>query len=126
MDTLRKRMRREEGFSLIELVIALVIIGVIMAIAIPVFLGVKDRAHRSTAQANVRSAVPAIEIYALDQNGSYVGMTQMTLRLIDAGVAVSVPTATATSYCAQAASGGFTFSKNGPAAPIVRSACPTP
>ena len=62
--------REESGFTLIELLIVLVIIGILLAIAVPSYLGFKDRANKTAAQANVRSAVPAVEAYYAD-NGDY-------------------------------------------------------
>ena len=71
---LQKRLAKEEsGFTLIELLIVLVIIGILLAIAVPSYLGFKDRAYKSAAQANVRSAVPAVEAYYAD-NGNYTNM----------------------------------------------------
>ena len=84
---LQKRLRSEEsGFTLIELLIVLVIIGILLAIAVPSYLGFKDRANKSAAQANVRSAVPAVEAFYAD-HGTYVGMTLAKLTAsYDAGV----------------------------------------
>ena len=72
---LHMRLRNEEsGFTLIELLIVLVIIGVLLAIAVPSYLGFKKRAEKSAAQSNVRAAIPAMEAYYSD-NGTYVGPT---------------------------------------------------
>ena len=68
---LKRRLAREEsGFTLIELLVVLLIIGILLAVAVPSYLGFKDRANRGAAQANVRSAVPAVEAYYADR-GNY-------------------------------------------------------
>ena len=122
---LQRRFAREEsGFTLIELLTVLVIIGILLAIAVPSYLGFKDRANRGAAQANVRSAVPAIETYFAD-NGTYAGMEVAgALKAIDAGVKVTVVgTPTTSSYCVSNTRGTFTAYKNGPAGDITSTAC---
>lgn len=126
MTKLQKRLAKEEsGFTLIELLIVLVIIGVLLAIAVPSYLGFKDRANKSAAQANVRSAIPAVEAWYAD-HGSYSGMTPALLRAsYDAGLKVSVQAATATGYCVYNTQGGsFVYKKAGPSQNIVAGACP--
>jgi type IV pilus assembly protein PilA len=128
---LRRRLAREEsGFTLIELLIVLVIIGILLAVAVPSYLGFKDRAKQRAAQANVRTAVPAVEAYFAD-TGHYTNMTLTSgdapdtggLTGIDAGVSITVVSAGASTYCISDTQGSFTYYKNGPAGDITTVAC---
>ena len=77
MTKLRQRLGSEQGFTLIELLVVIVIIGILLAIAVPSYLGFKDRADTRAAQSNVRAAVPAVEAYYSDC-GTYANETAAT------------------------------------------------
>jgi len=112
-------LRREDGFTLIELLIVLVILGILLGIAVPAYLGFKDRAANRSAQADIRAAIPSAEAY-YESNNHYTGMTHAGLKAIDAGLsgAVTVVSAdtTTSGYCLSATIGGKSWAVKGPGA----------
>jgi type IV pilus assembly protein PilA len=64
---INKRLRDEEGFTLIELMVVVLIIAILIAIAIPTFLGARRRAQDRQAQSNLRNALTAEKTYYSDK-----------------------------------------------------------
>jgi type IV pilus assembly protein PilA len=118
------RSRNEGGFTLIELLVVIIIIGILLAIAIPSYMKFRDRANKSAAQANVRSSIPAVEAYFADNN-TYAGATLAYLQTTyDEGVKnIVIQSASLTTYCVQSTVGAETFKKAGPGADILSGAC---
>jgi type IV pilus assembly protein PilA len=122
ISTLRQRLRNDEGgFTLIELLVVIIIIGILLAIAIPSYLGFRDRAQKSAAQSNIRAIVPAIEAYYSD-NGTYL---TMTVPLLKSGYDQSINTAkytledlAASAYCVKTTEGSYTAWKSGPSGAV--------
>ena len=83
LNELRVSARGESGFTLVEVLVVMVIIGLLAAIAIPAFFNQRNKANDASAKEAVRTAQTAIETYATDNGGSYAGATVADLRAVE-------------------------------------------
>jgi type IV pilus assembly protein PilA len=83
---LRERIGQENGFTLIELLVVILIIGILAAIALPAFLGQRQKAQDAEAKTASRTAATAMKAFYTD-NQTYVGASVAELRKIEPSLA---------------------------------------
>lgn len=72
-----RKLKSKKGFTLIELMVVIVIIGILVAIALPNFISAQDRAKISSVKANLHTVQTMLETYSVDWSGQYPPNTAM-------------------------------------------------
>jgi len=81
-----KRMRNQKGFTLIELMIVVAIIGILTAIAFPLYANIQARARVAKAQADARTLASAVVVYSAHTGGLPAALTDLTSAVTVNGV----------------------------------------
>jgi type IV pilus assembly protein PilA len=100
-----KAVREQEGFTLMEILVVLLIIGILAAIAIPSFTSQTARANDAAAKTQIGTLETTIKTFAMDNSGSYKGATLAKLEAIEptlkdstTSVAKEISEATSTNF----------------------------
>ena len=104
----RSAKKTESGFSLIELLVVVVIIAVLASIAIPTYLGARQKAFDAAAKSLVRNARTAIEAYYVD-NRTFATATAATLKAIEPSITFTLRNGCATGATADASTKNVNF-----------------
>jgi type II secretory pathway pseudopilin PulG len=139
---IRRRLAAEEGFSLLELMMALLTMGILLTIAVPTFLSFKDRASKSAAKQQIAQAGRAVQSYKADNfpgsrndpdaditNVGFLGITLTGLAKYDSSLVVSTGViinpngwngnvSSETDFCLTSTSGRWVAVQHGPDSPI--------
>jgi len=92
MKNTRSHIADDSGFTLIELLVVVLIIGILAAIAIPLFLGQKSKAVDAAAKEMARTGSQAAETYSTDHAGEYKGIEVSSLREYEPAIRSSAGT----------------------------------
>ncbi|MBE0433574.1 prepilin-type N-terminal cleavage/methylation domain-containing protein [candidate division WOR-3 bacterium] len=81
-----KRIPESLGFTLIELMVVVVVIGILVAIAVPNYIGIRERAYEASVKANMHTVHAAIEEFNTLAGGIYPGDINTTVNEVNPNV----------------------------------------
>lgn len=130
MSRLVSKVGEQEGFTLVELLVVLLILAILSAIAIPSFFSQREKARDADARAGLAVSRTAMETYSTDNDGSYDGATAAALVDIEptlTGLTLNVGAVTDRTYVLEVVSAdGQTFTAERAASGAVTLTCTPP
>lgn len=102
------RLKNDKGFTIVELLIVVVIVGILATITIVAYNGMQKRANASAAQSALSQANKKLALYQIENNGGYPENLS-AINLSDGEVTYQYSNSPATSYCITATSGNVSY-----------------
>jgi type II secretory pathway pseudopilin PulG len=115
LERIRKRLAGELGFAGLEMLIVVAVLGVVLGVAVPSYLGLRGGTADADTKASLRAAMPAADAYFQDHK-TFAGLDSTDLLRIDPRVSVTVAVTAVSkrSYCLTESVNGKTWSVRGP------------
>ena len=118
---------RESGFTIVELLVVIVVIGILAAITIVSFSGVRQRANLATLQSDLKNASTQLEVYKVSSNDESYPADQSSANLkSSSGTILSYNPSGTTSYCLEGENNGVTYHINSSDKTITSGSCLNP
>lgn len=95
-------MKKQSGFTIVELLIVIVVIGILAAITVVAFTGIQNRGYDASVRADLRNLAAKVEVYRVDASKypeTVAQLDPLNYKLTKASYAISPITATNMTYC---------------------------
>ncbi len=113
LSTRRAALADETGFTLVELLVSLAIVGVLLVIAVPAYLNFQEKSQSTAALSEVREVIPSANAYYVENSGLTISNGDST------GIVSADAEGNGQSYCISAVADGHWAHYSGPGGTVI-------